>query len=377
MKRFLPLVLLVVLAVPIALAVFLGVGRANAPDGTGVATGANTAAPGAGANANAALTAAESAAATTTATAETSARAAIEGGTQRTALSTNASTGIVRGRVIVAPGRSPAGLLIRLRLAIPSVDAIVLGADGAFEFRGLSARTYELEASGLDDIVWRLERYRLRLERGQVIDVDWDLSDRCPSLTDVQLLFDGLPTACTLEPWVDLYREGPPLVTDVAGRARVRLVGNPDNAGASIGQLRLFASNFVRGAEPPAVLRIGQPLDLLALERCTQQPLVVDVRTALVRVLAGEDGSVPLATASGRLSCSISAAFEPTRHASDPAALVWFGKLELDTQRSPMAVFRAGPGSYRLESTAKDGDWHAMLVVRQPGESVDCRLVQR
>jgi hypothetical protein len=373
-RRSLQLVLLALIALLVAFAL-LAVGNEGAEPSKPPAAAPARAPTAAPANTSAELAgAAEPIAPVDAEVIASSARTEIDAGASRTAADASPATGVIRGRVIVAAGRSPKGLSVRLRLAIPSRDPIVLDADGRFEFTDLTARTYQLEASGLDDIVWRPERYRVVLARGEVFDFDWDLSDRCPAIVDVQLTFDGLSTASSIEPWGELQREGPLLVTDAAGRARVRVAGDQGVADEAIGALRVFASNAIRGEAPPAVLCIGQPLAPANLAWCTQQPLVIDVHTALVRVLAGAGEAGPLPRAGGRLSCSIHAEVELTEHAMAPVRTAWLGRLELDTTRAPLATFRAGPGRYTLESMAKDGEWHATLVVTRPGEAVDCRF---
>ncbi|TAJ19047.1 MAG: hypothetical protein EPO68_06920 [Planctomycetota bacterium] len=371
MKRSVLLVVLAGIAVLVALALFVGRDPRASEDDARSAARASGPAPANDVGANAPLTgAAEPSAPADASSTETSARAPIESGAFRSATSTNAATGVIRGRVLVGGGHSPQGLAVRLRLAIPSREAVELDADGAFEFTDLTARTYELEASGLDDVVWRPERYRIQLQRGQVLDLDWDLSDRCPALVDVQVLFDGLPTASSIEPWVADMPRNPLLVSDAAGRARLRSLG----AGAA---LHALVTNHVRGAEPPEVLRVGQPLEIATLEPCTQRALAVDVRTSLVRVLAAEDGARPEAVGGGRVSCSLFA--DDASHAPPPgqAPLYWLGKLELEPSRTPLATFRAGPGRYSLETIAKDGEWVARIVVTKAGEAVDCRLERR
>lgn len=285
------------------------------------------------------------------------------------------------GRVIVDRNHSPKGLHLALRFGFEKRAQIALGHDGKFEWTGLPAGECVLVASGLADVTGARVQCSLRLAPGEVREFVWDLSDRCPAVVALQIAFDGVATRSTVQLRLgeaeNARDSGMPFATNRRGSSRVRVTDiDHRTSDGVLGALGLYVSNVVRGDERPEIACVGQPVALATLSKGASVACEVDVRTALVRVLLPPDGALPPPNGQGVRMLAVGA----ESHRATPAsswhrnALV---ELELDATRSPLAEFRAGPGTYFLRTWPYERESQTTLVIRGTDSVVECRLAAR
>jgi hypothetical protein len=279
--------------------------------------------------------------------------------------STESPHGLARlaGRVIVAAGHSPEGLLITLVNDQGSRRApLRLGASGEFSFDDLRAGRIWLEAGGLDDVVWQAPKQEFVLRSGEKLEFEWNLVDHCPAIADLVLIIDGLPCRGSIQPLLLDVKIGPLLATGPDGSACWR-----DNEG---GAASFYVRNYGPMEQAPPVARIGKTPVLCEMVRGRRARVEVRVQTSLVRVLPPGDGSVPTPLDAmdwyAAVHVDVGGGLQQTLH-----------EVPLSSTRSPLGSFRAGPGRYELMTIAKEGAYGADLVVTAAGMTVDCPLLRR
>lgn len=147
--------------------------------------------------------------------------------------------GTLEGKVLMPPGRSPAGVIVGINRgdARPLTQAV--GPDGAFRFERLTAGAWELKRceelfhgptstsmSSGDDIKSREIRRDLTIAVGQTTHMDLDLRDAQPALLEIQLTNNSQPArAWSIVAWPKdkhTYTGSPPsAATDSSGHARL------------------------------------------------------------------------------------------------------------------------------------------------------------
>jgi protocatechuate 3,4-dioxygenase beta subunit len=124
---------------------------------------------------------------------------------------------MIEGRVLVAAGRSPAGLVVHVD-AVSPVSGITLGPGGEFQFENLSRGDHKLLVADLAGICFQAEALQITLASGERRRVTWDLAVYCPARLCVEVRAAGEDVSGLTVSWGTDNRWTPLGSTDSAGR---------------------------------------------------------------------------------------------------------------------------------------------------------------
>jgi hypothetical protein len=149
--------------------------------------------------------------------------------------------GTLEGKVLMPPGRSPAGVIVGINRGDAHPFTQVVGPDGAFRFPQLTAGAWEMQrtdelfhgptstsTSSGDDVQAGTLRRDFSIAVGQTTHMDLDLRNSNPCLLEIELQHNGEPArAWAIVVWPKdrhTYNGAPPsAATDSNGRARIEV----------------------------------------------------------------------------------------------------------------------------------------------------------
>ncbi len=149
--------------------------------------------------------------------------------------------GTLEGKVLMPPGRSPAGVIVGINRGDARPFTQTVGPDGAFRFERLSAGAWELERaeemfhgptstsmSSGDNVRERDIRHDFTIAVGQTTHMDLDLRNANPCVLEIDLKNNGQPArAWSVVVWPKgrhtFTGEPPSAATDSNGHARVEV----------------------------------------------------------------------------------------------------------------------------------------------------------
>jgi len=149
--------------------------------------------------------------------------------------------GTLEGKVLMPPGRSPAGVIVGINRGDAQPQTQVVGPEGSFRFEHLSVGHWEIQrcdemfhgATGTSmssggEIKARDIRHDFTIALGQTAHMDLDLRNADPCLLEIELTHNGQPaSAWSIVAWPSgkhTFTGSPPgAVTDSSGRARLEV----------------------------------------------------------------------------------------------------------------------------------------------------------
>ena len=149
--------------------------------------------------------------------------------------------GALEGKVLMPPGRSPAGVIVAINRGDAHPFTQLVGPDGAFRFAQLTAGSWELSradelfhgptstsSSSGEDVQPGTLRRDLSIAVGQTTHMDLDLRNSNPCVLDLELRNNGEPVrAWAVVVWPkdrNTFNGSPPsATTDSNGRARIEV----------------------------------------------------------------------------------------------------------------------------------------------------------